>query len=100
MLTLKFRAGLFENPWPRKDHERLAGNAEARALALKAAQRSIVLLGNDGTLPLTPGAHSSAERRVGKECVSTCRSRWSPLHSKNKKSRKTRERTEAIKNTL
>src|SRR3546814_15228339 len=22
----------------------------------------------------------SAERRVGKECVSTCRSRWSPLH--------------------
>src|SRR3546814_14971075 len=23
---------------------------------------------------------SSEERRVGKECVSTCRSRWSPLH--------------------
>src|SRR3546814_8860031 len=22
--------------------------------------------------------HRSAERRVGKECVSTCRSRWSP----------------------
>src|SRR3546814_15782515 len=22
----------------------------------------------------------SAERRVGKECVSTCRSRWSPYH--------------------
>src|SRR3546814_17918841 len=22
----------------------------------------------------------SAERRVGKECVSTCRSRWSPSH--------------------
>src|SRR3546814_11406287 len=26
----------------------------------------------------------SEERRVGKECVSTCRSRWSPYHSKNK----------------
>src|SRR3546814_10953032 len=26
--------------------------------------------------------HRSAERRVGKECVSTCRSRWSPYHSK------------------
>src|SRR3546814_9772588 len=29
------------------------------------------------------GAHSenrSEERRVGKECVSTCRSRWSPSH--------------------
>src|SRR3546814_11014028 len=27
----------------------------------------------------------SEERRVGKECVSTCRSRWSPYHYKNKK---------------
>src|SRR3546814_17219961 len=26
----------------------------------------------------------SEERRVGKECVSTCRSRWSPYHYKNK----------------
>src|SRR3546814_17272981 len=28
----------------------------------------------------------SEERRVGKECVSTCRSRWSPYHSKKKQS--------------
>src|SRR3546814_19591954 len=27
----------------------------------------------------------SEERRVGKECVSTCRSRWSPYHYKKKK---------------
>src|SRR3546814_15688512 len=26
----------------------------------------------------------SEERRVGKECVSTCRSRWSPFHEKKK----------------
>src|SRR3546814_17251324 len=26
----------------------------------------------------------SEERRVGKECVSPCRSRWSPYHSKKK----------------
>src|SRR3546814_15777025 len=26
-------------------------------------------------------AARSEERRVGKECVSTCRSRWSPSHS-------------------
>src|SRR3546814_16864664 len=26
----------------------------------------------------------SEERRVGQECVSTCRSRWSPYHSKKK----------------
>src|SRR3546814_6218780 len=28
----------------------------------------------------------SEERRVGKECVSTCRSRWSPYHYKKKPS--------------
>src|SRR3546814_12997305 len=27
----------------------------------------------------------SEERRVGKECVSTCRSRWWPYHLKNKR---------------
>src|SRR3546814_15838837 len=28
------------------------------------------------------GRYRSEERRVGKECVSTCRYRWSPDHSK------------------
>src|SRR3546814_12699915 len=36
------------------------------------------------TLPLQAGRYDhvfrSEERRVGKECVSTCRSRWSPSH--------------------
>src|SRR3546814_20037127 len=27
-----------------------------------------------------PGFVRSEERRVGKECVSTCRSRWAPYH--------------------
>src|SRR3546814_18958134 len=31
----------------------------------------------------TPGWRSE-ERRVGKECVSTCRSRWAPYHQKKK----------------
>src|SRR3546814_13533960 len=31
---------------------------------------------------LLGGDLRSEERRVGKECVSTCRSRWSPCHSK------------------
>src|SRR3546814_15762261 len=31
-----------------------------------------------------PATQRSEERRVGKECVRTCRSRWSPYH-KNKK---------------
>src|SRR3546814_11047815 len=30
----------------------------------------------------------SEERRVGKECVSTCRSRWSPYHYKKKNNAK------------
>src|SRR3546814_16876735 len=31
----------------------------------------------------------SEERRVGKECVSTCRSRWSTYHSENKQQKST-----------
>src|SRR3546814_8371885 len=31
-------------------------------------------------LEIGHGAQRSEERRVGKECVSTCRSRWSPYH--------------------
>src|SRR3546814_11071191 len=31
----------------------------------------------------------SEERRVGKECVSTCRSRWSPDHYKKNKRKET-----------
>src|SRR3546814_2374993 len=36
----------------------------------------------DDTCPITDIAFDvrSEERRVGKECVSTCRSRWSPYH--------------------
>ncbi|OHT18501.1 glycoside hydrolase family 3 N-terminal domain-containing protein [Edaphosphingomonas haloaromaticamans] len=58
MLSLKFRAGLFENPYADfAAADRITGNAEARALALEAARKSLCLLSNDGTLPLKPGAH-------------------------------------------
>src|SRR3546814_20048724 len=33
----------------------------------------------------------SEERRVGKECVSTCRSRWSPYHEKKKQTKITKD---------
>src|SRR3546814_4708698 len=36
-----------------------------------------------------PVRERSEERRVGKECVSTCRSRWSPSHSQKKQHRTT-----------
>src|SRR3546814_16414268 len=34
----------------------------------------------------------SEERRVGKECVSTCRSRWSPFHKKKNNKQKTKHK--------
>ena len=36
--------------------------------------------GHSATEPACAEASRSEERRVGKECVSTCRSRWSPYH--------------------
>src|SRR3546814_6001904 len=36
--------------------------------------------GVDFGMQARSGALRSEERRVGKECVSTCRSRWSPCH--------------------
>ncbi|MEI9937568.1 MAG: glycoside hydrolase family 3 N-terminal domain-containing protein [Pseudomonadota bacterium] len=55
ILTLKFRMGLFENP-RRPDREkqaRVIASAEHRALNLALARQSLVLLKNDGTLPLS-----------------------------------------------
>src|SRR3546814_14337165 len=44
---------------------------------------------NAQLLASTPSAASrSEERRVGKECVSTCRYRWSPYHEKKKNKKK------------
>src|SRR3546814_14125860 len=37
----------------------------------------------ENLVPMT--CHRSEERRVGQECVSTCRSRWSTYHKKKKK---------------
>src|SRR3546814_18283751 len=34
----------------------------------------------------------SEERRVGKECVSKCRYRWSPYHTKNKRSQPSKKK--------
>src|SRR3546814_11760140 len=45
-----------------------------------AADKNII----DVIRSYAPGFIRSEERRVGKGCVSTCRSRWSPYHSKKK----------------
>jgi beta-glucosidase len=51
VLATKFRLGLFENPFVDPDNaERTTNSAEHRQLALKAAQKTLVLLKNDRNL--------------------------------------------------
>src|SRR3546814_9613731 len=58
----------------------------ARVSPLRAATNSIAANSSSGkrsdTIFDAPSPIRSEERRVGKECVSTCSSRWSPYHSK------------------
>ncbi len=51
ILTTKFRLGLFDNPYVDPDYaEKVTNSAEHRALALKAAQKAVVLLKNEKNL--------------------------------------------------
>jgi beta-glucosidase len=62
ILTLKFELGLFDDP-RRPDAARIAsavGTDEHRALNLDVARRSLVLLRNDGVLPLAGGFTADA----------------------------------------
>ncbi|MGF6824237.1 beta-glucosidase [Microbacterium sp. ZKA21] len=56
ILTLKFELGLFEDPRLPGDVDAVVGKAAHAELNLEVARRSIVLLENDGTLPLRPAA--------------------------------------------
>ena len=54
VLEMKFRLGLFENPYPVEENVEAAfSSPENVERSLRAARESIVLLKNDGVLPLT-----------------------------------------------
>src|SRR3546814_14250588 len=72
------------SPILRRYVDRVAGELDADA---KAGPRLMFMQSNGGLTDarLFQGKDAilsgrSEERRVGKECVSTCRSRWSPYH--------------------
>src|SRR3546814_19855422 len=54
---------------------------------LRMSRNSMTAVPSGAFIETVPEARSyrSEERRVGKECVSTCSSRWSPYHKKKKK---------------
>src|SRR3546814_5272357 len=63
----------------------LVANSTAVAAAARPFLLNIILATSLLCGPLLRGlgyfpSGRSEERRVGKECVSTCRSRWSPYH--------------------
>lgn len=53
ILTAKFRLGLFERPFADRSLLGTVGSIEHRALAREAVSKSLVVLKNDGLLPLT-----------------------------------------------
>src|SRR3546814_15088923 len=67
--------------------ERIAGRSD---MSPERQIQLLVALGHSylNTNGLLPAMNRSEERRVGKEGVRTCRSRWSPYHYKKKLLRK------------
>ncbi|MEE2044598.1 glycoside hydrolase family 3 N-terminal domain-containing protein, partial [Nocardiopsis tropica] len=66
ILTLKFELGLFEDPRHPSPERQAAviGAREHTDLNLEVARRSLVLLANDGTLPLDGGVRADASGRA------------------------------------
>src|SRR3546814_21127513 len=53
---------------------------DERLAALDNPDSLVRALNQTAPLDIRVNPLRSAERRVGKECVSTCRSRWAPVH--------------------
>src|SRR3546814_19762670 len=92
--TTLFRSDPPSSPKRREIHSLARPMDQVRptptAMPPKATHRKLSAASASEKVPVRAAAmakrrHRSEERRVGKECVSTCRSRWSPYHyNKNK----------------
>lgn len=70
VLRAKFELGLFENPYvDLQDIDRLVSVTAHKALAAKAARKSMVLLKNDGALPLSSSLKTIA--LIGEDAVAS-----------------------------
>src|SRR3546814_17064136 len=76
------RTGMEPGPWRR----RLLGPDPDPGLSeYGGSPEGHEVEGLQGRQAQSAAGDRTEERRVGKECVSTCRSRWSPYHYKKKK---------------
>src|SRR3546814_16433832 len=65
------------------NHAAMYGLSGRKGTIAVGADADLALWNPDRKVTVTTGMlhdNRSEERRVGKECVSTCRSRWSPYH--------------------
>ena len=53
ILTVKFKTGLFDNPYPMYERKAEVGTETSAQISLEAAREALTLLKNDGTLPLS-----------------------------------------------
>src|SRR3546814_12660628 len=71
------------------DHSPVAADHRAVLVSNRMAMSTALITVVDASAAPRPAFSSSEERRVGQECVSTCRYRWSPYHYKKKQHKKT-----------
>src|SRR3546814_4677461 len=69
---------------PFLETQRAVVHARGKAEAVFGQRRFSAKISSVHAADLADGDVRSEERRVGKECVSTCRSRWSPDNYKKK----------------
>src|SRR3546814_6046213 len=70
-----------KNPWFEHGKAQFfLARQDGRTIGRISAHIDELALAQPAEQGMGPGTGRSEERRVGKECVSTCRSRWSPDH--------------------